>query len=559
MTDHNKHNQNRGSFDLFTHPTRRQALGLALAGAAGMMLPWSRGGQVMAQSNQQRVIIAFSQEPTVMNPLMPHIEVDEGIHWNVFDPLFRIAPDGNFVPALAAEVPSVANGGISSDGLHWRIKLREGVTWHDGTPFTADDVKFTIDLINNPSFRASRRQGHELVRDIEVISPTEISWRMERGYAPYAALLSSTFIVPKHLLGEVEDPNSAPFNNAPVGTGAYRWDARVAGDHISLRRNPDYFDTPAVIEQAVFKYVPDLNVLYTQYKTGDIDFTGLQGITPDHYEEARNISGRTLLELPAASVESVALNLGRPQFQDPKVRQALYLAIDKASIIDALYYGLPTATESYMPQQSRYYNAELPEQRFDIDAANQLLDEAGWERGGDGIRAKDGVRLSFTNSTTAGNQVREQVQQFIQQTWREIGVEMSISNLPPAVMWGEYWTMSQFDSVVVGINFLTGADPDVSDYFGSRAISAQGGAGQNCFQFANEEADQLLADGGANQDPEQRLPVYLRLQQLIRDELPMLPLFQYTNLRGHREGLEGFENNVNLRIESWNVKAWRWS
>ncbi|ANF56516.1 peptide ABC transporter substrate-binding protein [Halotalea alkalilenta] len=559
MTDHNKHNQNRGSFDLFTHPTRRQALGLALAGAAGMMLPWSRGGQVMAQSNQQRVIIAFSQEPTVMNPLMPHIEVDEGIHWNVFDPLFRIAPDGNFVPALAAEVPSVANGGISSDGLHWRIKLREGVTWHDGTPFTADDVKFTIDLINNPSFRASRRQGHELVRDIEVISPTEISWRMERGYAPYAALLSSTFIVPKHLLGEVEDPNSAPFNNAPVGTGAYQWDARVAGDHISLRRNPDYFDTPAVIEQAVFKYVPDLNVLYTQYKTGDIDFTGLQGITPDHYEEARNISGRTLLELPAASVESVALNLGRPQFQDPKVRQALYLAIDKASIIDALYYGLPTATESYMPQQSRYYNAELPEQRFDIDAANQLLDEAGWERGGDGIRAKDGVRLSFTNSTTAGNQVREQVQQFIQQTWREIGVEMSISNLPPAVMWGEYWTMSQFDSVVVGINFLTGADPDVSDYFGSRAISAQGGAGQNCFQFANEEADQLLAEGGANQDPEQRLPIYLRLQELIRDELPMLPLFQYTNLRGHREGLEGFENNVNLRIESWNVKAWRWS
>ncbi|WP_052365128.1 peptide ABC transporter substrate-binding protein [Halotalea alkalilenta] len=559
MTDHNKHNQHRGSFDIFTHPTRRQALGLALAGAAGMMLPWSRGGQVMAQSNQQRVIIAFSQEPTVMNPLMPHIEVDEGIHWNLFDPLFRIAPDGNFIPALAAEVPSVANGGISSDGLHWRIKLREGVTWHDGTPFTADDVKFTIDLINNPSFRASRRQGHELVRDIEVISPTEIGWRMERAYASYAALLSSTFIVPKHLLGEVEDPNSAPFNNAPVGTGAYQWDARVAGDHISLRRNPDYFDTPAVIEQAVFKYVPDLNVLYTQYKTGDIDFTGLQGITPDHYEEAKNISGRTLLELPAATIESVALNLGRPQFQDPKVRQALYLAIDKASIIDALYYGLPTATESYMPQQSRYYNAELPEQRFDLDAANQLLDEAGWERGGDGIRAKDGVRLSFTNSTTAGNQVREQVQQFIQQTWREIGVEMSISNLPPAVMWGEYWTTSQFDSVVVGINFLTGADPDVSDYFGSRAIAAQGGAGQNCFQFANEEADQLLADGGANQDPEQRLPIYLRLQELIRDELPMLPLFQYTNLRGHREGLEGFENNVNLRIESWNVKAWRWS
>jgi peptide/nickel transport system substrate-binding protein len=541
--------------------SRRQALRIGAGAGAATLLLSSAAQRALAANDAPsgQVIVAFSQEPTVFNPHMLHIEVDEGIHWNVFDPLFGVNPDGTFYPALASEVPEVSNGGISEDGLKWRVKLREGVTWHDGKPFTAEDVKFTLELIMDPDFRSGRRTGHELVRNIQVLNDHEIAWEMEAPFAPYPAILAWTFIVPKHAFPEGEDPNSVPFNQAPIGTGGYKWTERVAGDHITLTANKDYWNEGPHLETLVFKYIPDLNVMYTQFKTGDIDVIALQGITPDHYEESKGLDGKVVVAAPSATVESFSLNMGRPQFQDPAVRQALYHAIDKTTIIDALYYGIHSPTESYMPQQSFFYNPDLPKHEYSIDKANALLDEAGWEPGDDGIREKDGVRLSFTNSTTAGNHVREQMQQFVQQSFKEIGVEMTISNLPPAVMWGEYWMMSKWDSVVVGINFVTGPDPDTSDYFSSAAINAKGGAGQNTWQYENPKVDELLKQGGSLFVPEERREVYFELQEIMREELPLLPIFQYANLRGHKEGLEGYTPNVNLRVTTWNVHRWTWA
>lgn len=538
---------------------RRDALKLGAGSAAFLMSASAQRAFAANDAPAGQVIIGFSQEPTVFNPHMLHIEVDEGVHWNVFDPLFGVNPDGTYYPALASEVPTVANGGISEDGLNWRVKLREGVTWHDGTPFTAEDVKYTLELIVDPDFRSGRRTGHDLVRNIQVVNDHEITWEMAAPFAPYPAILAWTFMVPKHLLSTAEDPNTAPFNQAPVGTGAYKWVERVAGDHITLEANTGYWNEGPNLKTLVFKYIPDMTVMYTQFKTGDIDVIALQGITPDRFEEAKSLPGKEIVVAPSATMESFSLNMGKPQFQDKAVREALYHAIDKATIIEALYYGIPAATESYMPQQSFYYNPDLPKHEYSIEKANQILDEAGWAPGADGIREKDGVRLAFTNSTTAGNHVREQMQQFVQQSFKEIGVEMTISNLPPAVMWGEYWMMSQWESVVVGINFVTGPDPDTSDYFASTAINAQGGAGQNNWQMKFPEVDDLLKKGGQMFVPEERQKVYFRIQEIMHEEKPFLPIFQYANLRGHKTGLQGYTPNVNLRITTWNVNHWSWS
>lgn len=544
------------------NPTRRQALTMiALAGTSGLAMPGLLGrDRAFAATPPDKptgqLIIGFSQEPTVFNPHMLHIEVDEAIHFNVFDPLFGVDPEGNFTPALALEVPSVENGGISTDGLSWKVKLRDDVKWHDGKPFTAEDVKFTLELMVDPDFRSWRKTGHEFVRELTVVSPTEITWKMEKPFAPYPSILASTFIVPKHVLEVEKDKNTAPFNNAPIGTGPFKWVERVAGDHITLEANADYFGDGPYLERVIYKYIPDLTVLYTQFKTGDIDVAGLQWITPDHYEEAKALEGKTVLVVPGSTVESVAFNMEKPQFKDLAVRQALYHALDKATIIDALYYGLPTPTESYMPQQSFYANPDLPKHEYDPEKAKKILDDAGWLPGSDGIRAKDGVKLSFSNSTTAGNHIREQVQQFMQQSFKDIGVEMTINNLPPAVMWGEYWMMSQFDSVVVGIDFLTGADPDTSDYFKSTSSGAKGGAGQNTFQYSNPEIDKLLIEGGQTFVPEERKKIYLKIQEIIRADLPLLPMFQYATVRGYKTGVEGVAYNINVRIDSWNAGSW---
>jgi len=544
--------------------SRRDALRMvAIGGAAGLFAPNLLGQPVLARTSPAkptgRVIVGLGQEPTVFNPLMVHIEVDDGVHFSVFDALFRIDPQGVIQPNLAVEVPNQKNGGISEDGLKWRIRLRDDVHWHDGTPFGAEDVKFTLELIMNPNFRSWRTAGHALVRDITVVSPTEITWRMEEAFAPYLSFLTETFIVPKHILEKEANPNNAAFNQAPVGTGAFKWGERVAGDHLELVANPDYFGDGPHIEKLVFKYIPDLTVLYTQFKSGDVDLVGQPYITPDHYEEAKTLPDRVVTLVPRTAFESFYLNLERPQFKELAVREALYAAIDKEAIIQGLYYGVPSPTETFMPKQSLYFNPNLPAHEYNLDRARQILDQAGWVMGPDGIRAKSGVRLSFANSTTSGDPLREQVQQFLQQTFAQLGVEMKISNLPAAVMWGEFWMQSQFDSVIVGSSYLIGADPDVTNRLHSRSIGAKGGRGSNNAQYANPEVDTLLDRGARTFDPESRRAIYQRIQELVRHDLPFLPLYQVNVVEGLKKGINGFVPNGNTRTESWNALAWYWA
>ena len=545
------------------NPSRRGLF--AIGGGAAALLGSGRAGAQTGprtrppEKPRGQVIVGLSQEPTVFHPLMPGIEVDQGVWWNLFSPLWFIDPDGNFVPDLAAEVPTQANGGISADGLAWKVKLRRDAKWHDGTPFTAEDVKFSLELINDPNFRVRNRVGHALVREITVEAPDEIWWRMESAYAPYLSILSLTFMVPRHILAGAADPNSAPFHNAPVGTGPFRWGARVSGDNIQLTANPAYHGSGPHLERLVFKYIPDLTVLYTQFRTGQVDYTGIQGIGPNFAREAQSLRGRKVHVNPTASVESIAPNLEAGPWADRAVREALYMGMNKKAMIEALYYGLPTSTESFLPRQSWAINADLPVHEYNPGKANAILDAAGWARGAGGVREKGGARLEFANSTTSGNPIREQAQQLLVQDWRALGAAMRIQNMPAAVIWGEFWQQSKFSSVMVSVNYMLGSDPDVTPRFSSTAIPAKGGRGQNTFQFRNAEVDELLARGAREFDQGGRKAIYGRVQQVVREELAILPIFQQVLVEGTKEGLVGFRPNINTSSNCWNIREWYWA
>jgi peptide/nickel transport system substrate-binding protein len=538
----------------------RRSLLVGASGAA--LLGLSARAQVPPPpaKRQGRVIMAISQEPTTFNPLMPGIEVDEGIWLAVFNPLWAVLPDGSLSPQLATEVPSEANGGISEGGLVWKIKLRAGVTWHDGAPFTAEDVKYTLELINAKGFRSRTRQGHELVRDIQISGPLEIGWRMERAYSPYVSLLASTFMVPKHILSQAADPNTAAFNNNPVGTGPFRWDERVPGDHITLAANEKFFGEGPYLEKAIFKYIPDLSAYYTQFRTGEVDVAIGEGILANFYQDAKKIPGRTIVPVPSTNIEVLMPNLELPVLADKAVREALYGAIDKQSIIDTIYYGLPTPTESVTPKENWAFNPNLPKQIYDVARSNKILEDAGWVRSGSGVRQKGGVPLEFSMSTTTGNALREQVQQVLMQDWQQMGVSLKINNMAAAVIWGEFYVRSKFQCLMVGTAFTTGgADPDPATRFDSHSIPVKGGSGGNYMQYQNPELDALLKDGQLNFDRDKRKAIYWRVQEIIRQDLPVLPIYQYAPVHGYKDGLVGFKPNVNVRSNSWNMNTWYWA
>lgn len=547
------------AFFRFGLSRRRLLTGTAAALALGGARPGFAQSRPDAKPKPSgQVVIGLSQEPTVFDPRRAHIEVDDGVYMALFSPLWTVDPKGNLLPRLAAEIPTTANGGISADGLTWTVKLRPGVTWHDGTPFTSEDVKYTLESIVAPDFPAYSRTGHELVQNIQAPAPDRVTWTMKKPFAPYESILAWTYIVPRHKL-QNEPVTGGHFTEAPVGTGPFKWSQRVPGDHIALVANTDYFGDGPLLATAIYKYIPDLTVLFTQFRTGDIDYIGLQGISADHYEEAKKIADRRVVNAPQSFIECFYFNLGLKQFQDRAVRHALYAALDKDSIIQQLYYGLPTPSESYLPRQSWAFNPDLPKHDFDLDQAKKMLDAAGWKPGAGGVREKDGVRLSFTNSTTAGNHLREQVQQLIQQDFQQIGVEMTIRNLPAAVMWGEYWIKSHFETAVVGLDFMVGPDPDASDYLSSASIAAKTGSGQNTMQYSNPEVDQLLQQGATTLDQAKRVPIYQKLQSVLRDDLPFLPMQQYAEIEGTKAKLLGFEPNINVRLNTWNLETWHWA
>jgi peptide/nickel transport system substrate-binding protein len=537
--------------------SRRRLLVTTAALGAGAMIG-ARAGYAQGKPKPSgQVVIGLSQEPTVFDPRLPHIEVDDGVYMALFSPLWTVDPKGTLLPRLAAEIPTTANGGISADGLTWTIKLRPGVTWHDGTPFTSDDVKFTIESIMAPDFPAYSRTGHELVQNIQTPAPDQITWTMKKPFAPYISILAWTYIVPKHKLAG-QPAIGGSFVQHPIGTGPFKWQERVSGDHITLLANDSYFGDGPLLATAVYKYIPDLTVLFTQFRTGDIDYIGLQGISADHYDEAKKLADRTVVNAPESFIECFYFNLGLPQFQDRAVRHALYAAYDKDSIIQQLYYGLPTPSESYLPKQSWAYNPNLPKHEYNPDKAKQMLDAAGWKPGAGGIREKNGVRLSFSNSTTAGNHLREQVQQLLQQNFQDVGVAMAIKNLPAAVMWGDYWIKSHFETAIVGLDFMVGPDPDASDYLSSASIAVKTGSGQNTMQYSNLEVDQLLQQGAVTLDQAKRIPIYQKLQAVLRDDLPFLPQLQYAEIEGTKGKLLGFEPNINVRLNAWNLETWHW-
>ncbi len=532
---------------------RREAMG---ATAALLALGAIRPARAQGMAGQ--CIDAFTQEAVNFNPLLyVNTGCETAVEFSVFDALWKIDPEGKFIANLAAELPTQENGGISADGQTWTIKLRPDVLWHDGTPFTSADVLFTLQTLMDPKVAVRSRNGQDHVKSYEAPDAHTVKIVLKDNFAPYMVSWQKTSVIPKHILEHEHDINTAPFNTAPIGTGPFVFKSRVAGDHIAFDANPKYHGGAPKLTSLIQKYVPDQQTLYAQFQTGEVDiYDVVQGIPPLLYTRAKKLPGVSVPLTAQPFVEFIYFNCGKPQFSDKRVRQALYMAVDKKGWSEAVYYGLPAPTLSYLPPTHWAYNTKLVDPGFDPKKAAALLDAAGWTVGGDGVRAKDGVKLAFTMSTTAGNKSREQAQQLVQQNWKKIGVAMTIRNMPASVVWGDYTVKSQFDTLMVAWDPLLYPDPDYTDRIASNLIPAKSGTGSNYVQYQNPEIDSLCAKGVSTVGLEARKPIYDRIQEILLDDVPFAPIFAYEVPCGVRARLHGYVVNPYTSCNSWNNNEW---
>jgi peptide/nickel transport system substrate-binding protein len=494
-----------------------------------------------ANPSRQPLRITLNQEPDTLNPFSSGLRATFTVTQAIFNGLVVVNEQGEYEGDLAAEVPTVQNGGVSPDGLTITYKLRQGVKWADGEPFTADDVKFTYDAIMNPANTICGKSVYGKIDSLAVQDPNTVQLKMKEPYAAYAGLFSYPIgILPKHALDSLSDLNKADFNRKPFGTGPYRVTDWQAASSIQLEATPYYYKGVPNIGQVVFRIVPRQEHP-TRPGTGERD---RRRGGPDR---GRRGPGRPdprldVLRDRRPDVRSAVSEPGdaeglrpHPILGDARVRQALQLGINKQQLVDKVLSGKTRVASSDYP--IGWAAPSIEPTRFDADAARQLLDDAGWRVDADGIREKNGQKLHLTIATTSANTLRENVEQLIQAGWKSIGVDLEIKNAAAAVLVGEWADnglvqRGNFDIAYYG--FMPGIDPSgtLSPAFHSSQIPYEGNAGEgdNASRYRNPQADQWLDDADRTLDQSQRKALYGNVMHQVAQDLPVIYLYNRANV-----------------------------
>jgi len=479
-----------------------------------------------------------------------------------FSPLLGLNPDTSLpFPLLATEVPSRANGGVSQDGLTYTFTLRQGVKWHDGTPATSADVVFTYGLLARKELGSPRTA--EIIERVESVTAPDAStvvFKLKKVVAPFLVgnVAGTNYgIVPAHILGTVavdqikQHPFSTGDAQASIGTGPYKFKEWVKDDHATFSKNPDYFLGEPAIDEYIYKVVKDQDVVVASLKTGAGDFGA---ITPELVENVAKATGVGVTKYDTNNFIFYAhqLDVGRTTlFQEKAVRQALAFGLDRDAMVRAIYSGYATVGQGTMPTLSFAYAPDQLAAKYPYDTrkAEALLEEAGWKKGTDGIRAKDGKKLQFTLWTNGANKATAQFVTLMQQQWKVIGVDAT----PKTEEWNAFLSRiietHDFEMFLVG--FSWNPDPDQTAMWGSASYTG----GFNLGKYANARVDEILAQGLGELDPAKRKAIYIQLQNILMDEVPNVILaFPQGVAVVNKRVKNFFPNAVDFR---WNIHtAW---
>jgi len=455
--------------------------------------------------------------------LIPSLTSDQSSHevgGLIYDGLVKLDKDLNMAPAMAQSWT------YSRDCLDLTFKLRKDVKWHDGQPFTADDVVFTYQTMINPKTPAPFKEGFLLVKDVEAPDPYTVRVHYAKPYARAVETWANDML-PKHLLEHYAQSGTlreSPQNSYPVGTGPYRFQEWKPGEKVVLLANPDYYEGRPYLSRIVYRVIPSQATIFLELKARGVDYvstlTGIQYARQTEYPAFRRAYHK--FRYPASDYTFLGFNLKDPRFADRRVRQAFAHAINKQELIDGVRLGLAREANGPIRPGTWAYTDQVPRYDYDPEKAKALLAEAGWkDRDGDGIvKDHDGKPFTLTIRTNQGNDERKKIAEIIQQRLKEIGIQADIQLIEWAAFIKEFVKPRRFEVIVLGLG--TGTDPDQFVVWHS---SQRGPDQMNRTGYANPEVDALLEAGRLSCVQSERGRYYHRIQEILAEDLPMIFLY----------------------------------
>ncbi|MEM6427776.1 MAG: ABC transporter substrate-binding protein [Deinococcota bacterium] len=484
---------------------RRKFLKYSLAsGSAAAAM--SMGMPAFAQSADGGTMVVLGhQEVAGLSPMDHGPTVQAVVIYNIMDPMFHINHLTELEPVLAESYT------VSEDGLTYTFKLREGVLFHNGDELTAEDVKYTFEFYSDPS--STIASDFLNMESIDIIDRYTLQVNMSDVNAAFVTFAGATPIVNAAYHQEVGEEG---FRTAPIGTGAFRLKEWRAAEFTELEAFPDHFRGAPSLASYRLEVVPEPSVRYIALLTGEAD-SAVWPLLVEDSQSFDNEPGYRVVRTLANSVKHILLNNEVPQLSDKRVRRAMLHALDRQRIIDDLWNGAAEIAHSNLtPKNAFYHKTDLPQYAFDPAAARSLMEEAGWVEGSDGIREKDGLKLSFTCTTITGDQARRPIAELSQIFLRDIGVDMQLAEAPISTILAGLRESTMESSL---FNWTYGSTPEPDP---SALLRSDGG--NNFNSFRNAEMDALIDEGIATVNPADRLPIYHRIQELFVEEVPCLYL-----------------------------------
>jgi peptide/nickel transport system substrate-binding protein len=471
--------------------------------------------------------------------------------------LLRYDHRNEVTPELATVVPTQANGGISADGKTITYHLRKGVKWSDGKPFTADDVIFSTNIINDPKTNVQSRQGWDDIVKMDEPDPYTVVYHLKKVFSPF---VGQTFtsggngpaIMPKHLLAHTPNINTDPYNSLPVGIGPFKFVEWARADHIALVANPLYWRGLPKLKKIVFKIIPNRDTILAELQTGDVDMWPLAARA--YFPRLQGVKGFRVMRQPSYGFGHLDFNTSHADLSEPVVRRALLLAWDRRTALKKIGHGIGILQDSVVSPSNEFHDPKIGFTEMDVAKANAMLDAAGWKRGADGVREKNGVRLNLELVTNVGSPDTDNLIELLRSDWKAIGVSIERKNYDPNLLFASFQTggiiqTGKFDVAIFA--WYPSATNDLSNIYGCAQIPP---AGQNDLRWCNKRADAAMADFLVTFDKARQTRDQFILQEEMLEDTPQITQSIYEDLFAVNTDLTGFHpNNVSFFDDFMNV------